>query len=129
MTNEQLRQCADEFGELSRQKAAFAPVETRLKKLKEIFAEEYADQPGEMCEIEGRIYRVQITPCALERKITNMRRLYRLLGVSKFLEWCTFPLSAVDRLTADQSSFVETTQTGPRKVTAVLLAAAKPKAA
>ena len=116
----------DEYGELSRRVSSFAPVLAQQKKLKETIASWYEDQPDSPCEADGKLYRVQISPCATERKITNMRRLYRLIGVGKFLDWCTFPLSAVDRLTSDQSSFIESTQTGPRKITAVLIEAAKP---
>ncbi len=128
MTTSERQGFVDEFGELSRRVTEFAPVAARHKQLKELISSWFEDSPSEPCSAQGKLYRVDLGPRSNERKITNMRKLYRLIGVSKFLDWCTFPLSAVDRLTTDTSSFLETTQTGPRKVTAVLLAAAKPKA-
>jgi hypothetical protein len=118
------QELVDEYGELSRRIDEFRPVVARQKKLKDTIAGWFAGQPEDTHEVEGKLYRVQVGPCALERKIVSMRRLYRLLGVTKFLEWCTFPLAALDKLVTDQDDIVEISQTGPRSVKSVLMKAA-----
>jgi hypothetical protein len=123
----------DEYGELDRQANAFKPVAARLKVVKDEIASCYADSPGEAHEAEGKLYLVQVSPRATERKFiqdanwkqSGMYRLQRLLGIERFLTWCTFPLASVDRLTSDTSTFLEETQTGTRTVKAVLKEAAR----
>jgi hypothetical protein len=115
----------DEYGELDRQLSEFRPVVSRHKTLKETIAAWFDESaPAETHTAEGKLYVVQVSPRSLERRITNMKRLQKLLGLERFLTWCTFPLAAVDRLTEDQSSFLESTRTGSRTVKPVLKKAA-----
>jgi hypothetical protein len=118
----------DEFGELSRQIAAFKPVIDRHKVLEREIASWYdSDNPAEAYEIEGSVYTAQVSARKRERRIVDMGKLFRHLGKLDFIRWCTFPLSAIDKLIASdlQSEFLTEERTGSRSVKAVAKAPLK----
>ena len=57
-----------------------------------------------------------------------MPRLYRRLGKDRFLDNCTFPLIALEKLGIDPGNIVIQERVGRRSMTAVLLEAASASA-
>ncbi|GAC1699960.1 MAG: hypothetical protein NVS9B4_00430 [Candidatus Acidiferrum sp.] len=122
----------DEFGELDRQVAAFRPTLDRRLALAAEIQNWFVDLgPEEAATLEGRLYTLQVSACAHQRKIVSMKKLFRRIGQSLFLNWCTFPLTAIDRLLtgADTSDLVIEARTGNRTIKAVARAAPKQRAA
>lgn len=115
----------DEFGELSRQRDLMKPVEKRLKELAETFQACLADHPPEApISITGKLYVLQVGPRSEETKIVSMRKVYKALGVIRFLKLCSITLKAVkENLPALYESLVVTEATGPRRIKAVAKAA------
>lgn len=114
----------DEYGEISRRVASYQSDLTRQKVLKDIICSWFEDCPDEICTVEGQLYRVDVGARSLERKVTRLRAIWRDLGVTKFLNLCTFPLKSLDASGLDANKYVETSRTGPRKVLAILKSAA-----
>jgi hypothetical protein len=122
------RGAVDEYGELCRQVAAFKPVLDRQKALEREIASWYDEQaPEEAYEVEGTVYTVQISARKRERRITDLPALFKHLGKLEFVRWCTFPLSAIDKLIDKdlQSEFLTEERTGSRTVKAVAKAPLK----
>jgi hypothetical protein len=116
----------DEYGELKRQIDAFRPVVIRAKALEDLIESWYAGSPAEESFLaEGKRYLAQIGPRSMERKIVRMDRLYRKLGLKRFLAACTFRLGDVDRLVpkAEHPEFLSEGRTGRRPVDPVALPA------
>ena len=112
----------DEFGEVQRQVDAFAPTAAKYKRLRDEIATFYAQKdPAQDFTAAGDRYEVQIGRAANERTITKrgMGLLYRLLGKPKFLEWCKFGLTDLDRLIPGHRGIVIEERTGSRKIKAV----------
>jgi hypothetical protein len=116
----------DEFGELDRRVQEFKPVANQHAKLKAEIQSWYDAAPADTTDVvEGQKFSVQISARGNERKITNMLKAYRLLGLQTFLEHCTIALKVIDKLIDPEKhkSFIEETQTGSRRLTAVAKAA------
>lgn len=66
---------------------------------------------------QGAEFGVIVGPRARERRVTNMARLAKLLG-KRLVDYCTVPLSAIDRLfdAEQQKEFITESQTGSRTV-------------
>ena len=112
----------DEFGEVQRQVDAFAPTAAKHKRLRDEIESYYADKdPEQEFTVSGLRYEVQIGPRAKQRTFTarGMALLYRLLGKPKFLEWCKFGLTDLDRLVPGHTGIVVEERTGSRKIKAV----------
>lgn len=115
----------DEFGELERQIALWKPRIDRAAELRKIIENWYAnDVAEESFTIAGKLYMVVLSPRAKKRSIVGMTKLYKLLGAKIFLEWCTFPLQAIDGLHIDPTGIVNEERSGNRTVKAVLREAA-----
>jgi hypothetical protein len=124
VTSEQKRRAAavDEFGELERQRAEFAPSAARHAALREEIASWVADEPPDQEFVfEGQRYLVHVGPKTLEREIRDMPRLFKILGLKRFLALCRFPLAAIDQHVppAEHPAVVRQDHTGSRKVKAV----------
>lgn len=115
----------DDFGELSRQIATWQPNIDRASELRKIiegwFIHDVADESFTM---DGKLYTVVLSPRAKKRTIVGMNKLYKLLGVKTFLEWCSFPLGVLDNLHVDPTGIVAEERSGARSVKAVLREAA-----
>jgi hypothetical protein len=112
----------DEYGETQRACDEFAPIFAKAKRLKSEIESHYAaEDPGCEYTAQGNLYTLQVGPKSKQRTITarGMERLYKLLGKIKFLEWCTFKLTDLDRLAPDAKGIVEEARTGPRRIHAV----------
>ena len=111
----------DEFGEVQRLLAPTRPLvkrESDLRKKIEGFCSNVPADEGMV--LEGNVYRAIIGPRATRRTITGMKRLFDALGVSKFLQSCTFPLTKIDDLGVDTDGILVEDRSGPRTVMAVL---------
>ena len=119
----------DEFGELDRQIQAFKPVLDRYEKLKAQIKAEAEEYPADQdFTISGKLYDLQISAKANERKIVSMRRVYKAVGSLKgFLEICTVALKALEeKLGKDAvAGLVEEGRTGSRRIKAVARVAAQ----
>ena len=116
----------DEFGELERLVATWKPRIDRHAELRKVIEHWFsADVADESHTLDGRLYRVVASARAKRRTIVSMQKLYKLLGLKIFLEWCTFPLTALDNLRVDPTGIVVEERTGSRTVHAVLKEAAK----
>lgn len=120
-TAAQMTAVIDEFGELSRKAALFKPTADRLEALKEEIRSWYADQPGDFTtQVSGQLYDVQVGPRRNERKVSNMAKLFRLVGRAAFLARCSFPLKSIDELFAGKPTpFLVEDRTGNRDIKAV----------
>jgi len=84
----------DEWGEL---RAKIAPMEARVKEIKADLALEFTVKPKENAyHVWGTSYELVVSACKSKRTITDVLKLYKILGLRKFLENCSFPLAAVD---------------------------------
>lgn len=110
----------DEFGELDRRVAEFKPVVDRHKKLKEEIEGWYAqDGAADSFVAEGHRYQLQISAKRKEREIVAMPKLFRALGKERFLEFCKFPLTVLDRLLPNSAPYVQEEHSGRRTIRAV----------
>lgn len=124
----------DEYGELSRQVAAFDPIKKRHEKLRTQILTWYPDLPDEESKaLSGDLYDVTITPRETQRRIINMSRVYRGLGRDKFFKVCKVTIEALEEAFGKigAAAHLVSQQTGPRHVVAVAKAspAAPAKAA
>lgn len=108
----------DELGDLKAKKAAFAPTEKRLKQVSDEVASWYDDRaPAETYVEKG--YRYQLTVSArLNVTSVNIRAVYRILGVRKFLDICTVTLTAIREVLTDAEVLAVTSldRTGYRRL-------------
>lgn len=121
-------QLIDEYGEVCRQCAECKPLHDRKTALEREIASWFDAAPADQSqEAEGGLYLVQISARKRVREITNMPKLFSFLSRATFLEWCSFPLTAIDRLIPDTSHklFLVETQAGARSVKPILKAPAK----
>ena len=112
----------DEFGLLSQQMEAFKPTEERHKQLRAQIAAWWDDQPANQAFLEeGERFTLEISERAHTRTITNMGKLFRMLGQKLFLKLCKFPLAAVDTNVpeVEHKAFLEENQDGSRKLKTV----------
>lgn len=109
----------DEFGRLSAKIAELKSAKDRYDQLRKQIAGWYesADPEGTFTE-EGTCYSVEIGARKFERVITSMKKLKAYLGLTKFLELCSFTLSAIDEHVPveDRAPFVDCTRTGSREI-------------
>lgn len=115
----------DRYGELQRKVIAFRPTLSEYESLgKEIqawFANDPADKP---LLAEGARYQLQLSARELQRAITDMKKVRRLMGAEKFIELCSMALKHVDALidASKHDLFLRAERTGHRKIVAVLKA-------
>jgi len=73
--------------------------------------------------LKGKLYQVSLTESQIERTVkpSAMERLKKVFGAKRFWELVHFPLKPLDAMFDDEQrkNFVETTQTGPRKIASV----------
>ncbi len=107
----------DEYGELDRKIQEFKPTTKRYEELKKTIQGWYADLPAEQSSVaEGKLYTVQVGARENRRKITNMLKVYRLIGMQKFLELCSISLEAIEKVIAPSrlEGIISSERTGPR---------------
>ena len=112
----------DEFGQLEVKLDAMKKLVDRRNELREIILGWYVDGgQDEVFRPQGNQFTAEVSACAIERTITNMPGLFRRLGQKMFLELCKFSLAKLDEYIApvEQSPFVTSAQTGPRRVKAI----------
>jgi hypothetical protein len=97
-----------------------------LRKQVETWFESYP--AGRDFTVSGDFYDVQVGPKQLVRKVLDMGKLFKFLGATRFLQFCSFPMSAVDaNLSAEeQKEYIEAQRTGRRTIKPVLRQAAAP---
>jgi hypothetical protein len=118
----------DEYGELCRQLDEIKPVILRHKELGSMLQSWYVDAPADQpATAQGRLYTLQISPRDNQTTITDIRKVYRVLGVSRFLELCSITLKAVKENVTPKvyEGLIETHRTGFRTLKTVLRAPAK----
>lgn len=112
----------DKFGELDRKVREFKPFADQHEKLKKQIQAWYDGEPADSSHVaEGASYSVQISARGNERTITNILKVYRLLGLQIFLDHCSIPLKHIDKLIdpGKHALFLTEAQTGTRRLIAV----------
>jgi hypothetical protein len=118
---------ADAFGALDAEVQRFKPTaklhEASRKQIQTLYDPSLAEGAF---TLKGRKYEVQIGPRENERKIPSMRKLFRAIKETVFLEHCSFPMKIIDALLPGdkQADLVVTARTGTRPVKAIRLAEA-----
>lgn len=115
----------DEFGELDRQIAAFAPTKKRHEQLQGIIRSWFADHPSESpATVSGHVYTVQVSPRGEERYFSLKAKLqiFKRLGKEKALELFSITLKAVEESLGrgDMEMLVSKANSGSRKLVPVL---------
>jgi hypothetical protein len=116
------RKLADEFGDLWEKRQARKPEEKRYEALRVQILGWYAEKPAVDTFTEcGDSFDIGVSPRAMERKITKMRKLFQLLKPRKFFELCQMLLKDVDdNVPKDKHPlFLVHEQTGARTLTPV----------
>ena len=118
----------DEYGELSRQLDELKPAIARHRELSQILQSWYSDAPADQPDTaRGRIYILQISPRDNHTSFKDLRKVYRVLGVSKFLKLCSITLKAVKEAVPAEvyEGLTETHRTGMRTLKTVPRAPAR----
>lgn len=112
-------QTVEEFGQLDAKVKAFAPTKDRHEALrKKIQAWYDKDAANKAFHPESAHYVATVGERSMERTLTDMKGLAKHLG-RQFWKLCTMRLGDVDAHVTepDRAQFVNTKQTGSRKVT------------
>ena len=123
LNSEQVCVLVDEYGELCRQLDQHAPLYARAKTIEKQLRAHVEPMPGDAgVTLEGKLWNVQFSACKEERSVTNMQRLYKLLGRVKFITLAKMNLADIDRETTpeQQKTFLERAFTGGRTLSNVL---------
>jgi hypothetical protein len=122
-TQTQREAICDEFGELKRKEAEFAPTATRLKTVRDIIATWIPkDHPADLgSSFSGNLYTVNVSMRQNERTPSSMTKLLNFLGPKKFLSLCKIGVGALEDLLgkAIAATWLSEDRTGPRNITAV----------
>lgn len=119
----------DEFGELSRQVAEFAPTQRRLEQLRVIIAGWYADaDAAKEWRVDGQVWALHVGMRERRRRITDMQRLYKVLGRDTFLRLASIAMDKLELQLSEEhlAGLVVAERTGPRRIAAVLRAPPAP---
>ena len=107
----------DELGRLDDEITIFSPKIARAASLRKILQGYCVNDPAdEKCTLEGNHYAAVLSAKARKHVIRNMQKLYKLLGLKTFLEYCDFPLKNLERLNVDTTGIVVEERIGPRAV-------------
>jgi hypothetical protein len=112
----------DEFGELKRRIQEHKPDVDRAQALAKIIQSWYQhEKPEQAFVAEGEAYTLQVSPRGMVRTITDLWRVYRILGKDKFFELAHVGLSYIDaEIPAEKhAAFLVQSQTGDRRLVAV----------
>jgi hypothetical protein len=111
----------DEFGDVCRRRADFAPIEKRHGQLAAEIKTWYEEEDPEKVFVEkGARYQLDVSVRANVTAINN-RAVYRILGIAKFLEACSLTLTALRKYmtTPEVDAVSSQERTGSRSYTAV----------
>jgi hypothetical protein len=111
----------DEYGDLAKESSAFSPKERRLTELRKIIQSWYeAEPPAKDFIAEGKRFTIAIGAREYQKKV-NPLRLYKLIGIKRFLTVVSITLEAMKAagMEALQIRCVDETHTGKRKLTPV----------
>src|SRR5262245_10478456 len=89
----------DELGQLDAELAALKEKQDRQAVLRAELIALLGLSPKDSVSEDGEMFQVQIGAQRIKRTIRDKGRLYQVLGKKKFVDHCTFPLEALDRLT------------------------------
>jgi hypothetical protein len=113
----------DEYGELARvideSTAKLQPAHERHAVLANLIVGWYDAEPAESVFVaEGSAYLLKISAKSRKRTIIDMAKLFARVGATQFLKFCTFPLTAVDKLIEPSESvaFLNEARTGKRTI-------------
>lgn len=112
----------DEYCKLDAQVKAFAPTKSRHEKLRETILAWHPDLSGVQAKtLSGDQYELLIGMAQEQRRIGNMRKVFRKLGATVFLDHCTMTLKALTAALgeAEAAKYLESGYTGPRKLTPI----------
>lgn len=121
-TARERRALADEYGELWEKVQAHKPTAKRYKAVADQILGWYQDSPdAEPFTESGNRFDIGVSPRAMERTISNMRKLFELLKPRKFFSLCKMALGDVDEnVPIDKHPlFLVHAQTGRRELTPV----------
>ena len=122
----------DEYGETTRQLDQHAPLYARAKAIEKKLRAHVEPMPGDAgVTLEGKLWNVQFSACKEERSVTNMQRVYKLLGKVRFIALASIKLADIDRETTveQQKTFLQRAFTGGRTLSTVLREAPQQKKA
>jgi hypothetical protein len=119
----------DRFGYLDQKCRAAKPDLKERDDLRTEIQEKYKDEPAlKPKRVSGNLYYVDLSICESQRKITCKSKAFaalrRALGVTRLAEALSYTLKLLDEHVPveKQKAFVSTAATGPRDVSAVLIA-------
>jgi hypothetical protein len=97
-----------------------AALETKKAELDALKAQLRGLRPkvaaGEGFQVDGNKYVAQVGPMGNERLIRSMKAVAEAIGLTSFLENCSFTLKKLDQLAADPAALVSVARTGTRPV-------------
>jgi hypothetical protein len=96
--------------------------ERRHEQLREIIGGWYAaGDPAASFDEEGKQFSLHIGPKARKRTVADLAKLYKQVGVQKFLGLVTVQLEKLDRVIppAEQTGLVSSDRTGNRSIQAI----------
>src|SRR5262245_47454994 len=111
----------DEYGDLSRRIEDFAPTAARHKALKDEIRGWYDKHPPDDTAVAvGESSTIYVGSREWRLEITDIEALFNLVGVKRFLKFCTFPITQIGKvITVKHSESVTTkSQSGLRTIKA-----------
>ena len=132
-----LAELVDTFAPLRLQVDQFRPTLNAHDRLWDRIKLHLAAQPNEKpVTLKGAKYQIEIDACQPQRKVKPLaavyERLKKLFGAKRFWELVTFPVTPIDAMYSDddqKKNFIDTTQTGARKILGISLIDGVAKAA
>ena len=121
LTREQ-RAAVDAYGELQRKLQETAPLARKAEDLGQAIRGWLAELPaGESIELQGERYVLQVSSRQKQRKIMDIKGLFKALGTTRFLSIASVPLKTLDAIlsTDERALYTSEEQTGPRRLVPV----------
>lgn len=113
----------DEYSKLDAEYTAFSPKIARRKKLRELILAWYPELPGDQAKtISGVSYDLMIGLAEEQNKITNLRKVWKALGATRFVDACSMTLKALREALGETEAaeYLTCERTGPRSLTPVI---------
>jgi hypothetical protein len=106
----------DQLGHLDLEIAALKEKQAEASLLRAELVARLGLEATQALSVNGQQFVAQIGEQQMKRKITDMPRLFAILGKRKFVEHCSFPLGALDKLTnpLERKEILEQERNGAR---------------
>ena len=123
-----LGELVDQFAPVRQQVDDFRPTQNLHDKLWKQIKTHVAGHPGnKSITLKGNHYEIELDACQMERTViakpTVFEKLKKLFGAKRFWELVSFPVTPIDAMFSrddeQTKNFIETTQTGYRKIVSI----------